>query len=75
MGFKYNSYWKERQTMVEEIMGVSKVTYRRVKVIGEKSSSATVQFEGHDDKQEFRRWLGTYADEVRKGRGVGSERM
>ena len=48
-GASNTTNWKEMKTMFEEIVGVSKATYRRVKVIGERSPSAIIQFEGYDD--------------------------
>ena len=69
-GFKYNTHWKEIKAKTEEVMGVSEMSYGRIKVIGENASSAIIQFDNYDDKQQFKRWLGKYGSEVKKDRGM-----
>ena len=47
---------------------VSCVTFIRVWGFDEKTSSANIQFDRYDNKQEFERWLGTYGGEVKSER-------
>ena len=54
----------------EETMKVSNVAYGGVKVIGHMSSFAIVRFDTYEDKQQFKRWLETYGEEVKKERGI-----
>ena len=66
-GSNRNTFWKNIKTKVEETMRMSTVTYQGVKVIGQMASFAIIRFDTHEDKQEFKRWLQKYGQEVKKG--------
>ena len=69
-GFKRNTHWKEIKSKVEEVMGKSGVTNGGVKVIGQMASFAIIRFDAYENKQEFKRWLQTYGEEVKRERGI-----
>jgi hypothetical protein len=46
-------------------MNKSGEAYRRVHVIGQKSALGIVQFEGHHQKQEFKKWVEKYGGQVK----------
>ena len=70
-GFRRNMYWKEIKSKGEDVMKESGITYRRVKVIGEKSSFAIIQFYEYDQKQDFKRWLESHGAEALERHGTG----
>jgi hypothetical protein len=47
-GFKRNTYWKEINSKVEEVMGKSRVTNGGVKVIGQMASFAIIRFDEYE---------------------------
>ena len=51
-------------------MGKSGVTNGGVKVIGQMASFAIIRFDAYENKQEFKRWLQTYGEEVKRERGI-----
>ena len=51
-------------------MGKSMVNNGGVKVIGQMASLAIIRFEAYENKQEFKRWLQTYGEEVSKERRI-----
>ena len=69
-GFKRNTHWKEIKSKVEEVMGKSGVTNGGVKVIGQMASFAIIRFDAYENKQEFKRWLQTYGEQVKRERGI-----
>jgi hypothetical protein len=69
-GFKRNTYWKEIKSKVEEVMGKSRVTNGGVKVIGQMASFAIIRFDSYENKQEFKHWLQTHGEEVKRERGI-----
>ena len=54
-------------------MKVTTVTYGGVKVIGHMASFAIIRFDAYENKQDFKRWLQKYGEEVKKESGL--ERM
>ena len=69
-GFYRNTYWKEIKEKVEEVMGVSTIIYKKVKVIGERTSFAIIQFDSYENKLEFKKWLSWHGKEVKRERGM-----
>ena len=69
-GFNRNTYWKDIKARVEDVLGVSNITYERVKVIGEKASFAIIKFDKYETKQEFKKWLSWNGKEVKQERGM-----
>jgi hypothetical protein len=69
-GFNRNTYWKDIKARVEEVLGISSITYERVKVIGEKASFAIIKFDKYETKQEFKKWLSWHGKEVKQERGM-----
>ena len=67
-GFKRNTYWKEIKSKVEEVMEVSRVPNKGVKVIGQMASFAIIRFDTYENKRDFEHWLKTHGDEVKKER-------
>ena len=49
---------------------MSRVTNGGVKVIGQMASFAIIRFDTYENKQEFKRWLQTHGEEVKKERGL-----
>jgi hypothetical protein len=69
-GLKRNTHWKEIKSKVEEVMGKLRVTNGGVKVIGQMASFAIIRLDAYENKKEFKRWLQTYGEEVKRERGM-----
>ena len=65
-GFRRNTYWKEIKTRVEELLGLSGMMYKGMKVIGEKTSFAIIKFDQYQNKLDFKKWLSWNGKEVRR---------
>ena len=70
MRFKRNTHWKNIKSKVEEVMGKSRVTNGGVNVIGQMASFAIIRFDAYENKHEFKQWLQTYGEEVKRKRGI-----
>jgi hypothetical protein len=69
-GFERNTYWKEIKAKVEDVMGRSRVTYGGVKVIGQMASFAIIRFDTPENKRQFKWWLQTHGEEVKKEKEI-----
>ena len=69
-GFRRNTFWKNIKSKMEEIIGTSRVTSGGVNVIGQMACSAIIRFDTYENKREFKHWLQTYGQEVKRRRGM-----